>query len=853
MQEFVELIQAAFFAKENNQRSQAEQQLVNLKHQLPNEFFQKCSSAFISPQLDSQTRVAAGTLLQRCITYEQGWLAIGLDVKRKIKDELLSQLISSDQNIKKSAASCLSGICAIELPRQEWPEIISVLVQNTRHDSIEVKKAATITLGYICEALKNQKQSIEKTESEKVLYGICMGLQGEKQIKLISIRALKDSLQFMDQVLAQQQVRDHVTKLLVEQAVSQDAEIRLAALECLIDYTKAIFDYLEQYILGLWNCTQESIYHQDFAIVTMEIWQSIASEINERSAVSNRTNLGFRKTQKEALQIISQQLIQAVLQNLLISDEDEEDDEEQGIQEAAYKAASSISEALGSLSYQLYLRFIENTLQALEWQNRKASLLAFSSMVETADVLELFQFSNSAIGEFIKKLADSHKQVRYAAGRVITRIAENYPLVILKHQYADDYINQFSQFLQGNTKLTKYLLWTLVNLTEAFRDDAQNQFGKYYDFLISQFAAVVGRQDFQNGTLLDIAWVGIINCLQCVKEPQKIKTYLEAFGQQMLAVYSQSGWQKEANISGLLSAIHICFLRLVVLGDQCDIQLMNNFYQLIVDYFKKIQTVTQDGFYAISAIAQYSKINFKSLLEDFMQNYLEIGLQKKLEIETFKGAILCLADIARSLQFKEFSKYLRILEYLITCVNDQQVNRVAKIALFVCIADIVLIAEQDAEPYFQAIWQLVKSGFGASIYFTQNKDMTQLEYYENLNDALLNCYLCMLHAFNLNKVPYLPIYQTIQELCMFIQATSDKSLTPTVEYIRLCVTCLLDCVAYYKQVKGQENMSQKILTSPLLISLLDMLKQYSNQQENQQLIMYANDLCKSFQLPQYLN
>ncbi|CAD8195679.1 unnamed protein product [Paramecium pentaurelia] len=88
-------------------------------------------------------------------------------------------------------------------------------------------------------------------------------------------------------------------------------------------------------------------------------------------------------------------------------------------------------------------------------------------------------------------------------------------------------------------------------------------------------------------------------------------------------------------------------------------------------------------------------------------------------------------------------------------------NKLAKIALFVCIADKVLRAKQYAEPQFQAIQQLVKNGFSGSIYFTQNKGMTQLEYYENLNDALLNYIYAYysnenksqdIHSLNLNKI-----------------------------------------------------------------------------------------------------
>lgn len=38
-------------------------------------------------------------------------------------------------------------------------------------------------------------------------------------------------------------------------------------------------------------------------------------------------------------------------------------------------------------------------------------------------------------------------------------------------------------------------------------------------------------------------------------------------------------------------------------------------------------------------------------------------------METFKGAVYCLADIARSIELEDFKCYISILDYLIKCVN----------------------------------------------------------------------------------------------------------------------------------------------------------------------------------------
>ena len=85
--------------------------------------------------------------------------------------------------IKKAAANvikilillkAISEICAVELPRNEWPEIIGTLVSNVKAQQVEIKKSAVLTLGYICESLKfNKDQAIGDDDSQKILFGIC--------------------------------------------------------------------------------------------------------------------------------------------------------------------------------------------------------------------------------------------------------------------------------------------------------------------------------------------------------------------------------------------------------------------------------------------------------------------------------------------------------------------------------------------------------------------------------------------------------------------------------------------------------------------------------------------------------
>lgn len=81
------------------------------------------------------------------------WLEIDETHRQGIKKSLMATLISKVILARRSAASLIAIICGIELPQNLWPEVISILANNSSNENEEIKKAALLTLGFICEEL----------------------------------------------------------------------------------------------------------------------------------------------------------------------------------------------------------------------------------------------------------------------------------------------------------------------------------------------------------------------------------------------------------------------------------------------------------------------------------------------------------------------------------------------------------------------------------------------------------------------------------------------------------------------------------------------------------------------------
>jgi len=63
----------------------------------------------------------------------------------------LGQLISKDILIKKAAADLIATIFSIDIRENQWADLLTNLSQNTQHSNLEIKKAAIMTLGEICD------------------------------------------------------------------------------------------------------------------------------------------------------------------------------------------------------------------------------------------------------------------------------------------------------------------------------------------------------------------------------------------------------------------------------------------------------------------------------------------------------------------------------------------------------------------------------------------------------------------------------------------------------------------------------------------------------------------------------
>jgi len=149
--------------------------------------FIKALSAILAHGANSPVaRMAAGLQLKNCLTskdlevkqeYQKRWLSFPMDMRAYVKKNLLST-IGTEAVRPSSAAQCVAYMAVAELPNNQWPELIPVLVANvTAVNSTEMVREATLeTIGYICQDIDAE---VLATQSNEILTAIVHGMKRE--------------------------------------------------------------------------------------------------------------------------------------------------------------------------------------------------------------------------------------------------------------------------------------------------------------------------------------------------------------------------------------------------------------------------------------------------------------------------------------------------------------------------------------------------------------------------------------------------------------------------------------------------------------------------------------------------
>ncbi|KAM3131303.1 hypothetical protein pb186bvf_016621 [Paramecium bursaria] len=853
LQTFKELLQVAFFDNNNNKRQQAETFIYQLKDTQLELVFNLCAQIMTNLETPSPLRQAAAQLLKNymrlflnsCPT----WSLVPQPTQIFVKQSCLSLLVDKQLELRRAGANVIGEICAHDIPKGLWPEIIRNLVHNCTIGDLQIRTSALMTLGYICEGLKSVPSSgINVQDTQTILIGICSGMDKNQNqdadTTVYAIKALRDALSFMCEQFAEINIRNYIWGLLFEQMISNNVVIREIALQTVIDFSRITFSFLPQYAPRLLETTLVSFQADTpIAVPAIEIWSQIAQEIqqNDKSidqqVLTQTINLLYQFLTEKC-----QIFLMPLLSNLLITDGDINEGEQfaqLSRQQSSYKLISMILDITQQAAHQILMTFIGNTINHQDPKFRNAACLAFAALSEGEQKESARKILFENVARFAELINDPVHSVSIAALHTLARVAESYPEALINNGRSQQILATIVNTFGCPVKYLLVPVWVIVFLTDSMSKFEGSFLWTNKHQVLSSLAQVAVRADIKDSDLsiIDAAFMGILNIIYTIQDPNSSKQYLTQFMTQIKATFTLSGNRMQHLQSGLLSCIHGCLVRLKA------IDLSENEVSDIIQVCMSGQIVQkQDVFYVFAGVAQCLRLQFAPYAAKCLE-IISPSLQDSQDADTFKAALFCLSDIARAMDV-QFAPYKKILDYLNELILNPGFNRELKLHIYNTLADVLIAVKDECFVYVQNFKKVLHLGMSGCVQLSYTNDINQIDYAERLKEALVGFYQCILHTFCDQNKPHPDLEDTIAPMFQFIQQVCDKSLKPTIEFAKSCINVVFDVANFYHYSKALMPEIKQYITSDFIRQLLQVLNNYRKDKEYAESVDFALEILK---------
>jgi importin subunit beta-1 len=429
------------------------------------------------------------------------------ETKKRVKDLTLQALASNNAQAGQAAAQVISSIAAIELPREQWPDLMPTLVRNVGEGSDHLKQSSLTTLGFICETQDADLRSSLVQHSNAILTAVVQGARKEEpnlEVRLAAIYALGDSLEFVDSNFKNEGERNYIMQVICEATQATESRIQQGAFGCLNRIMSLYYDmmrfYMEKALFGLTIMGMKSE-EEDVAKLAVEFWSTVCEEeiaIEDDNAQVERADQ--MRPYYNFCRVATNEVV-PVLLTLLTKQDEDASDEEYNISRAAYQCLQLYAQSVGGSVIQPVLTFVEANLRSEDWHNRDAAVSAFGAIMEGPDDKVLEPIVKQALPVLITMMDDKVIHVKDSAAYALGRITEACSEAIDPAVHLPQLIASLFAGLISSPKMAGSCCWALMNLAERFSGEIgcqENPLSPHFNESITRLLQVTERPDADN-------------------------------------------------------------------------------------------------------------------------------------------------------------------------------------------------------------------------------------------------------------------------------------------------------------------------------------------------------------------
>ncbi|WPK23235.1 hypothetical protein PUMCH_000464 [Australozyma saopauloensis] len=818
--DIAQLLETALMASDAASRNNAEQQLSQLAEQHYDEYMKQFSDVLLNGSTP-QVRILAALGMKNQLTSKLAnkraeqlnrWVNTNPQLKASVKDAAVKVLLSDNRDMTTSISQLVSAIALIELPRNEWPELIPTITEHTKVESpLNVKRSCLLAIGYICESADaNDPQII--AQSNGILIAIAQGVQSTEPLTLVRLTALNAliySLQFIKNNFQREGERNYIMQVVCEATQSSDVELQAAAFGCLARIVQLYYHYMSLYMeKALYVLSMNGMLSPNdrVACMAIEFWSTICEEEFEIAYQLHEQNERGEPASAELTSynfalLACREVLPRLLTLLTKQNEDPEDDD-WSVAMAAGSCLQLLATTTGIYVVEPTLSFFVANIELPDWRNREASVMAFGSILEGPDIEQLKPAIQEAIKPIESLIHDNSIQVKETVTWCLGKITEVALSALELNKDLEPLLLALLDGLRDHPKVSVNSCWALINLLEQLCADTQhdqsNLMSKYYENFVQALILLSNKadNDFNSrasayealSAFVSYSAMDTMPIIQSIAN--EVLTRIQStisMQQQGLSIENRAALEElQINILSLLTNI---IRRLSGEVASAAPDLMNMFIKLL-EAQEPNALIEEDVFIAISAVASALGEQFLPFMDSFVP-YLSQAL-RNVQSQTCVTAVGLVADLAQSLGAK-IAPYLGgLMDILGLAILNNDIKRELKPAIISCFGDIAGVMGADFMQYMEPVMQVCAN---LTHMVPEDSSYDSMDYVTSVKEAVLDCYVGIVSGLSSKPevlVRYLdPIFQLIQQVAGDIELSMNESAA------RSAVGLLGDIAAMY--------------------------------------------------------
>jgi len=745
--------------------SAAQSNLPELIKTLSDVLFQGGNSAVVRQQAGVQLKNFLYTNDESLKThYEERWLAMDQSIRDYTKNNVLNTL-GTESFRPSAAAQCVQLIAMVELPRRMWPGLITNLVQNiTNPSSTDMLKDCTLqAIGYICQDV--DPRCLEENSNE-ILTAIVHGMRANEpsnQVKLAATNALLNSLEFTRGNFEKDAERHFIMQVVCEATQSQDVQVKVAAMQCLVKIMSLYYQFMESYMgQALFAITMDAMKSEvdEVALQGIEFWSNVCDEeVDLQIEASEAMEAGrppehvSRFYAKGALQF----LVPALMQSLCKQEEFDDDDDWN-----PYKAAGVCMMLLATCCEDdivpHVLPFVKDNIKDADWRHRDAALMAFGSILEGPDSEKLKPLVEQAMPMLIETMKDSSVVVKDTAAWTIGRVCEIIPEAAINPATMQPLLEALVNGLMAEPRVASNVCWAFTSLTEAAYEAADRMddddtpptycLSPYFSPIVEKLLWVTDREDAGQSNLRAAAYEALMETVKnspkdCYETVQSTTIIILQRLQQVLQmeahIQNQSDRAQFNDLQSLLCATLQSVLRKVepVHAPQISDTIMGALLQMFQSSAQsRAGGVQEDAFMAVSTLVEVLSEGFIKYMEAF-KPYLIMGLKNIAEYQVCSAAVGLVGDICRAMGIKVSIYSTELMEVLMANLVDSNVHRTVKPQILSVFGDMALAMGPTFGQYLDHVMAALMQASQCEV---DRQDFDMIDYLNQLREGCLEAY-----------------------------------------------------------------------------------------------------------------